>query len=331
MKTYTDIFDAHGAMVLARSQKAQADIVAASEKEGALPLTLGAYQMRNCCGGESTKRKNLERMLSAVHAAAEQGVQMLAFPEMCLPGYFTALAGTVADATSANRELADVVPGSTYIQALQEAARDTEMVLAFGFCENVDGLIYNAIGVIDVDGAWLGTRRKTPLYPWAYETDSFAEPGRDDRAVLFRTQYATIGVSNCFDGEFPESIRRMRLAGADILVWCNAACGDSKLGTSHRINHSGAYAQANNMWVVCSNCVSKNVSGSSVIVSTTGEPLVILPPDEEALAVATIDLALSKTWEPWHSRVDRCGYPLSEADTARGLNGAEQSESADTG
>ena len=73
MKTYHDIFEAHGAMVLARSQQAHADIVAALGKKGALPLTVGACQMRNCRGGASAKKK----------------VQMLAFPEMYLPGYFT--------------------------------------------------------------------------------------------------------------------------------------------------------------------------------------------------------------------------------------------------
>ena len=62
------------------------------------------------------------------------------------------------------------------------------------------------------------------------------------------------------------------------------------------------------MWVVCCNCAAENSSGTSVIVSENGEPLVILPPDEEALTVATIDLSLTKSWEPWRSRVDMRGY-----------------------
>ena len=308
MRMYRDVFEAHGAMVLARSREARAAIAAALLKEGAAPLTVGAFQMRNCCGGAVTKKKNLERMLSAVHAAGKEGVQMLAFPEMCLPGYFTPAAGTADEAAVANRELADVVPESPHVRALQDAAREGGMVLAFGFSENAAGVIYNAIGVIDTDGTWLGTRRKAPLYPWPYETMSFAEPGLDARCAVFRTKHAVIGVSNCFDGEFPESIRRMRLAGAEVLLWCNAALGNAQLGTSHRINHCGAHAQANNIWVVCSNCVAENSSGTSVIVSHTGEPLAILPPNEEALAVALVDLALTRTWEPWQARVDRRGY-----------------------
>jgi len=308
MKTYNRIFETHADALLARSQQAKTDIAASLEQAGALPLTVGAYQMRNACGGASVKKDNLERMISAIHAAAQQHVQMLAFPEMCLPGYFTPLAGTAEEAAVANRNLADVIPESPYIQSLQKAARETNMVLAFGFSELADGTVYNSIGIIDADGSWLGTRRKTPLYPWPYETGSFSEPGLDARAVVFVTKYATIGISNCFDGEFPESIRRMRLAGAEVLLWCNAACGNADIGTSHRINHSGSHAQANNLWVVCCNCVAKNASGTSVIVSRTGEPLVILPPNEEALAVATINLTLTKTWEPWQSRVDQHGY-----------------------
>src|SRR6185503_5840754 len=104
-------------------------------------------------------------------------------------------------------------------------------------------------------------------------------------------KYATIGVSNCFDGEFPESIRRMRLAGAEVLLWCNAGTGDPTLGHSARINSSGSYAQANRMWVVCCNAVAESFYGTSVIIGPAGEPLVVLPPAGEALAVATVNLA----------------------------------------
>jgi len=308
MKTYDSIFDGHAALVLERSRRVHEAIRAELAKEGAIPLVVGAFQMQNRCGGEAAKRQNLERMRSAIQTVAEKGVQVLAFPEMCLPGYFTPVSGTAEEATTVNHALADIVGESTHLEALKAAARDSHMVLAFGFAERADSVIYNAIGVIDADGTWLGTRRKAPLYPWLYELDSFAEPGAEHRSVVFRTKYATVGISNCFDGEFPESIRQMRLEGAEVLLWCNAACGDSHFGTSHRIHHSQAHAQANNMWVVCCNCVAENASGTSVIASPHAEPLVILPPDEEALGIATIDLAAVKSWEPWRSRVDTGGY-----------------------
>ena len=117
------------------------------------------------------------------------------------------------------------------------------------------------------------------------------------RSAVFKTHYATIGISNCFDGEFPESVRQMRLDGAELLLWCNASCGNSKLGWSGRIHLSGGHAQANFFWVVCCNCVSENTTGTSCIMSPNGEPLVVLPPNEEALGTCRIDLAMSANWD----------------------------------
>lgn len=57
------------------------------------------------------------------------------------------------------------------------------------------------------------------------------------------------------------------------------------------------------MWVICANCTHEASTGMSLIVSHTGEPLTLLPPGEEALGKATINLALTKDWEPWRSRV----------------------------
>ena len=182
MKTYHNIFATHGDMVLARSREEQVKLTASLAKPDAQPVTLGVFQMRNACGGVSGKQHNLERMLAAIGESAKAGVQILACPEMCLPGYFTYVNGSVAEAVVANHSLADVPPTSPAIQALQAAARANRMVLAFGFAEQDQAQYYNAIGVIDADGAWLGTRRKAPLYPWGYETASFTEPGCEARS-----------------------------------------------------------------------------------------------------------------------------------------------------
>jgi len=80
--------------------------------------------MANHCDGEAGKKSNLDRMLHAIHFAAGQGVQILAFPEMCLPGYFTRTAGTPAEAVKVNHALSDQVGRSRYLEQLQNAARE---------------------------------------------------------------------------------------------------------------------------------------------------------------------------------------------------------------
>jgi predicted amidohydrolase len=100
-------------------------------------------------------------------------------------------------------------------------------------------------------------------------TEAWSLTGGNSR----RTRYATIGLANCFDGEFPESVRRMRLAGAEVLLWCNAGTGSAKLGSSHRLHHSASYAQANLMWVVGRSHRGQSVRG----ISSTGG-LAVRPP-----------------------------------------------------
>ena len=266
-------------------------------------VTVAAFQMRNHCAGLKGKEDNLNRMLAAISAATCEGVQILTFPELCLSGYFTRLEGSAEEAIAANHSLADEAGKGRYLTALQEAAARSKMVLAFGFAEKAGNEYFDAVGVIDATGGWLGVRRKNPLYPMDHETRSFSEPDRSLRSVVLQTRYGKVGISCCFDGEFPESVRRMRLDGAEILLWCNAALGNPVLGTSHRLNLAGAHAETNFMWVVCCNAVGKKCSGASVISSPSGEPLVILSPGEEALGIATIDLRMSQDWATWRDRL----------------------------
>ncbi len=299
-----DVWPGHYDLLRTRSQRNREMINASLRRPDARPVTVAVWQMRNHCGGRQGKRNNLHRMVEAIERAGREGVEILALPEMCLPGYFTRSAGTPAEAALANRELADDPSRSECLEQLCNAARAHQVVLAFGFCERHEGRYYNAIGVIDADGTWLGTRRKNPLSPGPYDLESFAEPPPTERCAVFRTRYATVGVSNCFDGEFPESARRMRLAGAEVLLWCNAATGNVALGSSNRIHHSASYAQANRMWVVCCNAVGKECYGTSVIVGPSGEPLVVLPTDREVFGVATINLTLGADWGRWRERLD---------------------------
>jgi predicted amidohydrolase len=273
------------------------------DQKDARPLTVAVFQMWNHCGGMPGKEENLQRMLAAISTAGREGVQMLVLPEMCLSGYFTKLEGSVGEAVKANHALADEAGKGRFLNALQEAAAKAKMVLSFGFGEKAGGKYYDSVGVIDATGEWLGVRRKNPLYPMDHETQSFTEPPRAQRSVVLQTRYAKVGISCCFDGEFPESVRQMRLQGAEVLLWSNAALGDPTMGTSHRLNLAGTHAETNRMWVVCCNASGRNCSGTSVISSPSGEPMVILSPDKEELGIAGIDLKLSEDWSKWRDRL----------------------------
>jgi predicted amidohydrolase len=273
------------------------------EQKDVRPLTVAVFQMWNRCDGLKGKEDNLKRMLAAISTAEREGVQMLVFPEMCLSGYFTNLEGTPAEAVKANHALADEAGKGRFLTALQESAAKAKMMVSFGFGEKAGDRYYDSVGVIDATGEWLGVRRKNPLYPMDHETQSFTEPPRSQRSVVLQTRYAKVGISCCFDGEFPESVRQMRLQGAEVLLWSNAALGDPTMGTSHRLNLAGTHAETNRMWVVCCNASGRNCSGTSVISSPSGEPMVILSPDKEEMGIAGIDLTMSEDWSKWRDRL----------------------------
>ncbi|MCE5327616.1 MAG: carbon-nitrogen hydrolase family protein [Planctomycetaceae bacterium] len=274
-------------------------------KDGQRGIVAGLYQMANHCDGAKGKQANTDRICRAMAALAKRGVKLLACPEMCLQGYFTWVDGDADKARAAGRSLADDPATSKQIAQLRKAARAAGMVLAFGFSEKAAGgkKVFNSIGVIDADGKWLGSHRKNPLFPWDYETKVFDEPPKAQRVSVFKTKVAAIGVTNCFDGSFPETIRALRLAGAEMLVWCNAAVGDRKMGNFDRVPTASSYATAHNMPIVCCNGAAENLSGTSSICAAGGVPMVILPPGEEGFGLATVNLAAAANWEIYRTRL----------------------------
>lgn len=304
LQATSDIFPSYQELLVQRVAETKRRIARAIAKSGARPVMVGVFQMQNHCNGTAGKDRNLHRMVEAIEFARSRQVQVLVFPEMCLPGYFTGVNGTPEAGIQAAHTLADTIGSSQSLETLRQAAAQANMVIVFGFCERAaSDKFYNSAAVIDADGRWLGVRRKNPLYPYPYETGPFVEPPREQRSAVFQTKFAKVGVSICFDGEFPETVRRMRLDGAEMLLWSNAALGSATLGTTHRQNAAGFHAQANGFWVACCNCAAPNSSGMSSIYAPSGEPLVILPPSKELLGVATIELTMSADWSVWKDRL----------------------------
>src|SRR5262245_45605476 len=136
MPVLAEICPQHVELMLRRSKQQREQLQKSLGAKGARPVTVGVCQMANQCGGEAGKKANLDRMLRAIRLAASKEIQVLAFPEMCLPGYFTRTSGTPAEATRANHALADQPGKSDYLAKLQDAAKMAALVLAFGFCEH---------------------------------------------------------------------------------------------------------------------------------------------------------------------------------------------------
>jgi N-carbamoylputrescine amidase len=159
---------------------------------------------------------NRDRQLALIHAAADQGAQVICTQELFTSQYFCQ--------TEDHRffELAEPIPGPT-TDAFAAVARDREIVIiASLFEKRAAGLYHNAAAIIDADGSLVGVYRKMhiPDDPLYYEKFYFT-PG-DGEFRAWDTRYARIGVLICWDQWFPEAARLTALHGAELLFYPTA-------------------------------------------------------------------------------------------------------------
>ncbi|HEX2780988.1 MAG TPA: nitrilase family protein [Gemmatimonadaceae bacterium] len=156
----------------------------------------------------SDKAYNLDRIRQFVTAAAKQHVELIAFPEMCITGYWHVRKLSSAEFAA----LAEPVPDGASSRELRRLSREHGMTIGAGLLERGDdGRIYNAYVVAMPDGRW-ALHRKLHVF----EHRDIA-PG--DRYTVFDTPHGCrVGVLICYDNNIVENARATALAGAEILL-----------------------------------------------------------------------------------------------------------------
>ena len=149
---------------------------------------------------------NRRRAREAVREALAAGARLVVLPELCTAGY-------VFESPEEARAAAQEPDGPALREWAEEAAR-ADAVVVGGFAERGDdGLLYNSAAVVDETGT-LAVYRK--LHLWDREKLVF-EPGSDAPPVV-ETRVGRVGVAICYDLYFPELVRGLALAGADIVA-----------------------------------------------------------------------------------------------------------------
>jgi predicted amidohydrolase len=155
----------------------------------------------------SDKDYNLARIRDFAAEAASAGVQLLAFPEMCITGYWHVLRMDRAEIAA----LAERVPDGPSTQALIALARQHGIVIGAGLIESEGERFYNSYVVVEPDGRHVVHRK---LH--AFENEHIT-PG--DRFTVFASSVGCrIGVLTCYDNNLIENVRITALLGADILL-----------------------------------------------------------------------------------------------------------------
>lgn len=147
---------------------------------------------------------NLATARTAIEAAARDGAQVVVLPELTPSGYVFADRAELASLAEP-RDGASVTEWANLAEAF-------DLTIVAGFAEDAGEKIYNSACVVDRTGL-RGVYRKTHL--WDAENAVFDRS--DDLPLVVDTDHGRLGVLICYDVEFPEWVRAVALAGADLL------------------------------------------------------------------------------------------------------------------
>jgi beta-ureidopropionase len=175
-----------------------------------MPETVRAALVQQAWTGD--KDSMIAAALRHIHAAADQGAQVVCLQELFYGPYFC----QVQDADYYS--YTEAIPDGPTTRLLQKAAETHRIVIvAPMYEEEQPGLYYNTAAVIDADGSYLGKYRKNhlPQVKGFWEKFYF-RPGNLGYPV-FDTAVGRIGVYICYDRHFPEGWRALGLAGAKIV------------------------------------------------------------------------------------------------------------------
>ena len=166
------------------------------------------------------RQANLEVGISAARLAAENGADLICFAELAFDRFYPQ-----QQATPAELALAVPIPGPS-TDPFCEIARQHRCVIVLNVFESCNGKTYDSSPVIDADGSILGTTRMVHItdYPCFHEQGYYAQG--DHGAPVYDTKVGRIGVAICYDRHYPEYMRALGVAGAQVVVVPQAGAVD---------------------------------------------------------------------------------------------------------
>lgn len=173
-------------------------------------VTVAAVAMRSV----HDPAANLASILSTVAACAEQGADLVVFPEQCLQGYLPSLTDYDLDHVTYQVEHAETLDGPS-LRAVADAAAAHGVHVVVGMTERDPDraeVLYNTAALVGPDGV-VGAYRKVHQ---PGDEKHLYHPG--EGFTVLETPLGRIGLLICYDLCFPESTRSLALSGADLLV-----------------------------------------------------------------------------------------------------------------
>jgi predicted amidohydrolase len=236
--------------------------------------------------------ENRERGRRAFLEAARQGANVVAFAELAFTRFYPQF-----PATAGSAGLAETVPGPT-TDLFCGLARETGTVAVLNLFERDGERTFDASPVIDADGRLLGVTRMVHIMegPGFHERGYYAPGDRD--SLVFDTAAGRIGVAICYDRHFPEYMRGLRLAGAELVVVPQAgAAGEWTEGIFEAELQVAAFQ--NGYYAALTNRVGRedglDFAGESYVVDPDGRVIARAPRGLDHILYADCDLGRTRS------------------------------------
>ncbi len=168
-------------------------------------IKVASVQFNHSAGDKESNFKILEEF---VKNAAAQGVELIAFPEMCITGYWHVRNLSKTDVES----LSENVPSGPSTQRLLFLSKQHRIIIGAGLIEmSEEGALFNSYVVAMPNGQY-ACHRKLHCFINEYMASG-------ETFTVFETPLGwKVGILICWDNNLVENARITALEGADILL-----------------------------------------------------------------------------------------------------------------
>lgn len=223
---------------------------------------------------------NMDKIVKWLYKAAEEHkAELIVFPETITTGF--------APGCSPEElwDKVDYVPGKL-TEPVAKAAADKGVYVVLPTYERGEkrGVVYNTAVLIGPDGKIIGKYSKTHLFPTErIRGGGWTTPGK--KVEVFETDLASIGITICYEGDFPELSRMLAVKGAEVIVRPSALLRSYDIWEMTNM----ARAYDNHVYMIGVNCLGPDAEenyyfGHSMIVSPIAQKLALARGTEEIIS-----------------------------------------------
>jgi predicted amidohydrolase len=244
-------------------------------------MKLAMAQLKN----EGSIEQNLSRSIKAIQDAAENGADLILFPEVHLTDFFPQYPGREV------RKYGTLID-SDIVVAFKDACAKSKIAAVPNIYLKENGKFYDASIFIDKTGEIIGIQKMVHVAQAEkfYEQDYY-EPS-DTGFLVFDTELGKIGIVVCFDRHYPESIRTESLMGAELILIPTVNTKSEPLEMFEWEVRVQAFQ--NSVAIAMCNRVGTEddmiFAGESIVVDANGN-VIVKADDTEGLVFAEIDLS----------------------------------------